>query len=246
LLDLNDDSAGVLPQSSLKRTEAAVARLQEEDRDGFVVRCGVVGEHDAAIHFLSRVAFEPKTTPRAAHDELFTAVTGKQDVSDRLWRAFERLDQAAELISQNEQGFARAADAMLLKHAVSEPAPDWWKPVVDHHTQSMVELYRSHGGAHPGARPLLYYYAKRSEFGLGYLNAVRLVREAALARKQKNNEEAVQKLESAVEALHDAIDTLGDIAVDPSDRGLIAVLAQFAYRPLIAEYERASEAAENE
>ena len=37
---------------------------------------------------------------------------------------------------------------------------------------------------------------------------------------------------------NNAIDTLSDVARDQSDRGLIAVLINFAYRPLVAEYEK--------
>ena len=55
---------------------------------------------------------------------------------------------------------------------------------------------------------------------------------------QGDTEEAVAQLETAIEALYNAIDTLGDVAQDQSDRGLIAVLNAYAYRPLLAEYER--------
>ena len=46
--------------------------------------------------------------------------------------------------------------------------------------------------------------------------------------------------------MHNAIDTLGDVGLIKSDRGLIAVLGAYAFRPLYAEYEKTADAAEEE
>ncbi|MBI2480712.1 MAG: hypothetical protein HYV60_19415, partial [Planctomycetia bacterium] len=113
-----------------------------------------------------------------------------------------------------------------------------WENLTEHYTQAMVELYRARGPADPRAQPLLYYYAKRSEYVLEYLACVKAIRAAAIAKQEGDSDGAVEQLEAAVESLYNAIDTLGDVAQDPSDRGLIAVLNADAYRPLLAEYER--------
>ncbi len=58
------------------------------------------------------------------------------------------------------------------------------------------------------------------------------------SRKESGDKDsAIEHLETAMEQLYNAIDTLSDIARDPSDRGLIAVLNAYAYRPLVLEYE---------
>ena len=38
--------------------------------------------------------------------------------------------------------------------------------------------------------------------------------------------------------MYNAIDTLSDVVNDHSDRGLIAVLNAYGYRPILAEYEK--------
>lgn len=63
------------------------------------------------------------------------------------------------------------------------------------------------------------------------------VRDAAIARQAGDLEAAVEHLETAVDQLDNAIDTLSDVVRDQSDRGLIAVLNAYAYRPLVVEYE---------
>ena len=139
----------------------------------------------------------------------------------------------------------RAYEAAGFKNAIrAEPLPDWWKEMTDHYTQSMIELYRSHGAARPASQKILFYYAKRGEYVLDYLGCIQALRESAIARKKGDNEKAVEEMEKAVESMYNCMDTLSDVIRDPSDRGLIAVLNAHAYRPLVAEYEKLLDATE--
>jgi len=70
---------------------------------------------------------------------------------------------------------------------------------------------------------------------------VQALREAAIARDQGENELALEKYETAMEQLYNAIDTLSDVVQDQGDRGLIATLIKFAYEPLLEELEKFSE-----
>ena len=47
-----------------------------------------------------------------------------------------------------------------------------------------------------------------------------------------------------MEQTYNAINTVADVALDQSDRGLVAVLNAYAYQPLLAEYEKLTEEAE--
>jgi hypothetical protein len=49
----------------------------------------------------------------------------------------------------------------------------------------------------------------------------------------------VQHLEKATESTYNALNAYGDVARDPSDRGAIAALAAYTYRPLKAELKAA-------
>ena len=134
-----------------------------------------------------------------------------------------------------------------MKHYQPQPDPGWWKEVVDHYTEAMIEFYRSSSAdPHARSRKLLFYYGKRSEYVLEYLNAVQALRAAAVAKKAGDTEVTIEKLETAVEQLYNSIDTLSDVVRDQSDRGLIATLANFAFRPLLAEYEKVLDESESE
>ncbi len=238
ILTLADDNVGVLSQATTRRLESLVKALRKNNWEGFSTRYWMLAELDPAVHYLSLASWDEQTTARSAHDDLFTIITGKQSISDRLWRGFGQIEQATELIDQNNLGFGFPVPGMLMKHYQPTPAPKWLDELNEHYTQAMIEFYRSHGAAHPRSQRLLFYWAKRSEYVLEYLAAVKEVREAAIARQQGDADQTLEHFETAIEQLYNALDTLSDIAHDQSDRGLIAVLNAYAYRPLLAELEK--------
>ncbi|MCH2123537.1 MAG: hypothetical protein MK165_02005 [Pirellulaceae bacterium] len=244
ILTLADDNVGVLAQSATSSIHELVTDLRHHGWEGFSTRYWMLAELDPTVHYLSRAAFSDDVTVRSAHDELFMALTGKRDVADRLWLAFQYIEQATTLIDEKDIGFGFPVQGMLMKHYSGGPAPAWWAEASELYTKAMIELYRSHDGTHPRARPVLFYYAKRSEYVLEYLAAVSAVRAAGVAKAKDDQDAMLEQLEIAVESMYNAIDTLSDVVRDQSDRGLIAVLINHAYRPLYGEYERALELAD--
>ncbi|MBI3864520.1 MAG: hypothetical protein HY290_21770, partial [Planctomycetia bacterium] len=63
------------------------------------------------------------------------------------------------------------------------------------------------------------------------------VRRAAVARSKGDKDTQIAELEKAVESLYGALDALGAVARSNSDRGIIAVLNEYGYRPLKKELE---------
>ena len=238
IMTLADDNVGVLSQSALQSMGTLVERIRSSGWDGFSTRYWMLTEQDSAVYYLARAAWDAAVTPRSAHDDLFATITEKQSIADRLWLGFEHIEKATNLVDENQLGFSFPVPGMLLKHYRDEPAPEWWDKVIEHYTQAMIEFYRSNGPAAAKSHQRLFYYAKRSEYVLDYWNCVKAVRAAAIAKGKGDMDGAIEQLETAIEALYNAIDTLGDVAEDQSDRGLIAVLNAYAYRPLLAEYEK--------
>lgn len=237
IMTLADDNVGVLSQTTTRRLESLIAGISKAGWDGFSTRYWMLAELDPSVLFLARSSWEPELTAHGAHDDLFTTIAGKQSVSDRIWLALGHIEQATELIDQNDLGFAFPVEGMLMKHYQAAPAPEWWDELNEQYTQAMIELYRSHDNAHPRSRKLLFYWAKRSEYVLEYLGCVKALREAAIAKDAGDRELAVEHLETAMEQLYNALDTLSDVVQDQSDRGLIAMLFAYTYRPLVVEYE---------
>lgn len=244
IMTLADDNVGVLPQSALQSLSALASDIQRLGWDGFSTRYWVPAELDSSVYFLSQVSWQEGLTAEASLKELWTTATGNEAAADRLWLAWQHLERATNRIDENDLGFSFPVPGMLMRHYQAEPMPEWWQEVTDSYTQYMVELYRAHGAIDGDSKPVLFYYAKRGEYVVYYLAAVKAVREAALARKSGDLETALEHLETALESTFDAINALADVARDQSDRGLIAVLNAYAYRPLLAEYERLADEAD--
>ena len=238
IMTLADDNVGILPQSAMQSLSTLTKSIKQHDWEGFSTRYWVPAELDPAVYFLARASWEKDLTAGQAVRELWTTATGNAAAADRLWKAWQHLEAATDLIDKHAIGFTFPVQGMLMKHANENPLPEWWQQANDAYTAYMVELYRAHGAIDGDAKPILFYYAKRSEFALEYLAAVKAVREAALAKKEGNIEQAMEHFETALEQTHNCINTLSDVAQDQSDRGVIAVLNAYAYRPLLAEYEK--------
>jgi hypothetical protein len=244
VLTLGDDRLGVLSQSSLTSLAALVGDLNQMGWDGFQARCSILAELDPAFVYLSRAAYDATATPKASVLDFLTTITGKPASADRLWKAMEHMEETTNLFAKNNYGFKFSDRGMLMNQYRPEGLPSWWKEMKDHTTQTTIELYRGRGGAEPRARDLFYYYAKRSEYVGFYVAAVEALRAAEKARKSGDSEALIEQLETAVESMFNAIDAIGDVARDRSDLGLIAILTERAYRPLLAEYERMLDAVE--
>lgn len=233
ILTLADDNIGVVSQSATRSIEKLVDQIRKQGWDGFSTRYWSLGELDPTVHYLSRAAYDASVTHRAAHDELFATITGHQAAADRMWLGMGRLEDATDLIDQNDLGFAFPVPGMLMRHYKPEPAPTWWAEASKHYEEAMNETYRTHDAAHRRSRRLLFHYAKRAEYNLQYIGCLQAMREAAIAEAKGDGEAAGEQLDKAIESLYNAIDTLSDVVEDPSDRGLIAVLVNFGYRPLL-------------
>jgi len=83
----------------------------------------------------------------------------------------------------------------------------------------------------------LHYYEKRLEFAMEYLNSVEALRLAGQAKGKRETANQLEHLEKAVEAMYNGLSALGEVARDNSDRGVIAVLNEYGYRPLKKEFE---------
>jgi hypothetical protein len=244
IMTLADDNVGVLPQSALQSLGTLTAEIKQLGWDGFSTRYWVPAELDPAVYFLSRASWEKDLTAEASFKELWTSATGNAAAADRLWIAWQHLEKATNLIDENNLGFTFPVPGLLMKHYKAEPIPKWWEEANEAYTQYMIELYRVNGAIEGKPKAITFYYAKRGEYVLEYLAAVKAVREAAIAKKAGDTEAALEHLEAALESTYNCINTLSDVAQDQSDRGVIAVLNKFAYRPLLAEYEKLADSVE--
>ena len=239
VLTLADDNVGILPQSVTSSIHALTDELGKLGWAGYSTRYWIAGDLDADLDFLARAAFEPGMTPEISREEFIQAMCGP-GVGQRVSLALAEIEKATNLIDRNDLGFAFPVQGMFMKHYTAAPVPAWWSEVGAAYAVAMDEMYRSHDRSLAPGRPFLRRWAKRLEFAVEYMGAVEALRRAGAAKAKGDREEQISQLEKAVEGLYNGVNALGEVARDPSDRGVIAVCAEFAYRPLLREFEAVS------
>ncbi len=238
ILTLADDNVGILSQSAVVSLHSLMNHMKDHGWNGYSTRFWLLAELDPTIHYLSRASFDSSVTPHTASRDLFLALTDNEAAAERIWEAFQHIEAATNLIDQHAIGFGFPVSGMMMKHYQPVEDPAWWAEVTEHYTQAMIEFFRSNGASHPRSRNLIYYYAKRSEYVLSYLSAVQSLRQAAVAQQSNELDRAIEYVETAIESLYNGIGSLSEVAQDQCDRGLIAVLNKYAYRPLLQKYEK--------
>jgi hypothetical protein len=159
-------------------------------------------------------------------------------------RAFRRprRPRLSALIDEHDIGFSFPIPNVVMKHyANSEPVPEWWGKVRDLYLAAMDDMYRINTRTREGNREFSLYLARRCEFAFEYLNCIESVRKAGVAKAKGDRETQSDELEKAVESLYTALNALAAVARSNSDRGVIAVLNEYGYRPLKKELEAQAE-----
>lgn len=223
VLSLGEAKGGLLPQT------APVA----VPKGDFAVEAAIVGDINPPLHFLSRAAWDESVTPESALAELAAPICG-DGVAEPLALGFAAIAEATALIEKNDPTFAVPDSKMFLEHYQSaDPAPEWWAKAKELYGKAMGEMYRANTRARDGARPWILYHAKRDTFALHYFTAVETARAAGIARAAEDEDAWAENLELSIEAMHNALAIYSEVAADPSDRGVIAILNEFGYRPLL-------------
>ncbi|MEM7013725.1 MAG: hypothetical protein AAF585_19830 [Verrucomicrobiota bacterium] len=224
-LNLGHSHAGVLPQMTTSNLPDLLTAIRD-GAEGFEVRAAIPGDVNAGVYFLSRASFNAEITPSETLTDLVTPVCDK-DAADRLAMAFEAIEKANKLIRKHDKDFALPAPDMFMKHyESSEPAPAWW---------AEAKALYGEAAKHPelGAHPFTDYHAKRFTFAHHYLSAVEFVRAAGIAKADGDLDTQIKNVRLAADAIRDALNAYSEVVRDNSDRGVIALLNAYAYRPLI-------------
>jgi hypothetical protein len=230
--------AGLLPQSAYSPLLKLTAELKAHYYQGYVAQHDVVADLDFAAYLLSRHSFGDKLAPAEACDQMLTPVCG-EEVHTRVFKALELADEATTLIHSNDPSFAVPEPQLMLKHYESaEPAPAWWGKVRESYLNAMNEMYRANTRAREGSRSYTLYLARRYEYGFEYMNCMTAVRNAGVAKKAGDKEKQLAELEKAIDSINSACNALAAVARSNSDRGTIAELNAYVYRPLVKELEK--------
>lgn len=239
LLHLGNHRAGVLPLSAQTIVAKLLPSLRQREWDGYVAQCWNMGELDLSAYLLSRGSFDEKLTPDEACQALVTPICG-DEVAGRVIKALDYIERATMLLGEYDPAFSSPAMDMVLKQFESDdPPPPAWGQAREAYLNAMNEMYRANSRARDGGRSYTLYLARRCEFGFEYLNSIEAVRKAGIAKRKEDSEGHIAELEKAMESMNNALNALAAVSRTSSDRGTIALLNEYGYRPLVNAVEAA-------
>lgn len=236
-------AGNMLPVLLTSGTGERLRSILENKQVSVGIQTADIGDADLDAFAYSRACFGADFAEGQAVHDLVTPVCG-EGVSERVLKAFELAEGAASLTTSGDFTFGSPTPNVVLKnYASSEPPPEWWGKARDNYLNAMNEMYRANTRAREGGRSYTLYFARRFEFAFEYMNSIEALRKAAIAKSKGDADTQIAELEKAVESMNGGLNAMAAVARSQSDRGIIAVLNEYGYRPLVKELEAAQDAA---
>ena len=245
---LHDDNVGLLPHLATGSLHQLTQELFQHGWAGFSTRYWMISDHDPCVAYLARVSWDARATPEAVYADLFEHVCGEAAAED-LTRALAELERTSAFLELHCLGLAFATPGMFTKHERPGPMPESYAKVREGYRRALVPARAAAAKSRPAGKAFAEYWVGRLEFGVGYFDCIEALRRAttlkAQAEKLKQSgdaEAAAQTHAEAVTAMNRTVDlsrsmlqSYARVAADQSDRGAIATMAEYVYRPLKAK-----------
>jgi len=247
---LNDDNIGLLPQLTTGSLHQLIREIRKHGWEGISTRYFLTGDQDPSVIYLGQVAWDDKVTPAVVRTGLTTDVCGKQCVADML-EAFEKLEEATVLLELHALSIGFPVPGMMMKNAHPKPLSATLVKVRNKYRQALAAAEQARAKTRPAGEVFVDYWIGRLKFGVGYIDCIEAVHQAATAesglaeaRDAVNTEfgdtevvesrkaEVAKAWNKALEISRTMLEDYASVAVDQSDRGAVAVMAEFIYRPL--------------
>ena len=233
---LHDDNVGVLPQLATGSLHELTQDMYRHGWAGFSTRYWLVGDHDPCIAYLAKSAWERDTTPETVYRDQITALWGEDCVDDML-TVFRELEAATVTLEWHGMGLTFPVPGMMMKHWTPGDFPAELVEVRERYQVALRAARRVAAASSPRGQDDADYWVGRFEFGIAYLEALEAVSSAANAEHEQRPTDARRAAETALAAARRALEAYARVARDQSDRGAIATMNEYVFRPLRAKVE---------
>jgi len=228
---LHDDNVGLVPQLATGSLHQITQDIRRHGWSGFSTRYWLIGDHDPCVAYLSRAAWDATATPDAVYRDQVRAVCDAECADDMLV-VLREIEAATVQLEWHGLGFTFPVPGMITKHWTPAPLPAELAAVRGNYERALAAAQRVRAKVPTRGRRWADYWIGRLEFGIGYFDAVQSVRRAAQAEKDGRADEARKHAEDALTLTRTALEAYARVANDQSDRGAIAIMAEYVYRPL--------------
>ena len=236
LLTLHDDNVGVLPQLATGSIHELMCDLRDHGWRGFCTRYWMPSDHEPCLAYLAKAAWDRDVTPEDAYRDQVSAVCGESAV-EPMARAFRELETVTRALEDHGLGLTFPVPGMMMKHWSAGSFSRQLAEDREGYRRALEAVREVPEPARPQGKAYVAYWTGRLTFGIGYLDTIDEVCRAATAEPFARESatrlgEVIEHAEAALRSASEAIEALARVAKNQSDRGAIAIMAEYVYRPL--------------
>jgi hypothetical protein len=234
IFTLEDDNIGLMPQLTTGSLAELTKDMVAYGWAGFSTRCWLTGDKDPCLAYLSRASWDRDATREAVYRDQVRAVCGADCVDDML-EVFREVEAVTVSLEWNNLCFLFPVPGIVMSQWQAAPMSPELVENRQGYMRALEAAKRARAKTAAAGCPYVDYWIGRLEFAVEYLNAVDAMRRAATAEDQKDRPEAIRETDLALAAVKRALEAHARIARDQSDRGAVAQLNEYVYRPLKAK-----------
>jgi hypothetical protein len=145
---------------------------------------------------------------------------------------FREVETTTTALEQHALGLSAPVSGMMMQHWQPTPMPGNLSDDRQGYQRALEAARRARAKAEPRGRPYIDYWVGRLEFAVGYFDTIAAVRRAARAEHGRNHAEALRQAQDALARARQALEAWARVVEDQSDRGAIAAMGSYVYRPL--------------
>ena len=234
LYTLEDDNVGLVPQLTTDSLYTLTQDLVRDGWAGYSTRYWLPGGQDPNVAYFAKAAWQPQVTPDEVDRDQLHAVCGEACIDDMI-AAFHAVESVTKNLEWNDLSFAFPVKGMMMRNWKAQPVPQYLVDVRAGYQQALDAAHRAEAKTKPLGKPYVDYWVGRLTFAVGYLKAVADLHSAAVAEAAGLRGEALEHTQAALLSARQALEAYAMVARDQSDRGAIAVMNEYVYRPLRAK-----------
>ena len=257
IFTLHDDNVGLLPQLTTGSFAKLLDVMIPAGWSGFSTRYWLIGDHNLSVGYIAHAAWTPSLTSEAFYTQQISAVCGEAAVPDML-EAMKTLEAVTISLEASGLGLTFPVPGMIMKFWRPGMMSGYLIEARKQYLGALDRVRRAdrarRGTAgQPGSRArsaaadeYIAYWMGRFAFGAGYIDTIEATHRAAMAegaaseakKSGKTDEHAAKLAEAAkladraAQTAYQMIDAYAHVVRDQSDRGAIATLAEYVWRPL--------------
>ena len=228
---LHDDNVGLLPQLATGSLYELTQDLCRHGWAGFSTRYWLIADHDPCVAYLAKAAWYQNVNHEDVYRDQIRAVCGEECVEEMM-TVFREVERTTVALEAHGLGLTFPVPGMLTKHWTPQPMSDELVTDRQGYQRALDAAFRALEKAQPSGQSYVDYWIGRLKFGIGYLDMIAAVRRAAIAEIDQQPTEAIRQAEIALATACQALQAYAAVVRDQSDRGAIAVMNEYVYRPL--------------